>query len=245
MPIHNMTEKIDIQKNSPPVGYNPIAAIRGAMFHEICVPFNGVPVWCYVTCLNAIQIQSCGDISCLCFDDKKIKNEKQDIIELIKVKNAQEALVKLTMVKPSFDKVMGMITESNFLISEKKAELEKIKKEIQAAEIKDKRKLQKKVEQIEYYLGFLLPDDTMSFLTAWALGVSITDIKKVSRDILLNAAIMANHFKNNATDHITGVFTDFQKTDINKHALCIYNQFLEDKRKEKKLQKQGYAWKGK
>ena len=125
-----MNQKIDIKKNGPPIGYNPIAEIRGAMFHEICVPFNNVPVWCYVTCLNAIQIQSCGDISCLYFSEKE--NIKPDIIELIKVKNAQEALVKLTLVKPSFDEVIGMITETNFLISKNKEALEKINNEIKS-----------------------------------------------------------------------------------------------------------------
>lgn len=296
-----MNSKIDIQRNSHPVGYNPIAEIRGAMFHEICVPFNNVPVWCYVTCLNAIQIQSCGNISCLYFGDDEIKinkskllikeieielkilfeklknknlselnklniekniieteikltNEKENhynlsksnIIELIEKKNAQETLVKLTLVKPSFDEIIGMITETNFLISEKKQALEKINNEIKSVrKNSDRKKLEKKAEQIEFYLGFLLPDDTMSFLTAWALGVEITDIKKLSRDILLDAAIMAANGKDNPCDHITGIFTDFQREDINKHGWHLYNQFIEDKKREERLKKNGYVWKGK
>lgn len=234
-------EKIDIQKNSPPVGYNPIAEIRRAMFHEICTPFQGTPVWCYVTCLNSIQIQSCGDISCLCFDEK---GKKPDLIECIKIKNIQENLVKLTLVKPSFDEIISMITKENFIISEKKKMLEKINEEINSANFSnsEKRKLQKKAEEIEFHIGFLLPDDTMSFLTSWALGIEITDIKKITRDILLDAAIMAVNGKNNPSDHISGVFTDFQKEDINKHGWYLYKQYLEDKRREEKLRKNHYNW---
>jgi hypothetical protein len=237
--------EIDVKNNKPPEGYNPIHVIRGAMFHEICVPFNNSPVWCYVTCLNSIQIQSAGDISCLCFNDEK-KSEKYDIIEVIKRKNVQENLVKLVLVKPTFDEIIGMIIDENFIISEKIKALEKIKNEIKTAQLNnsERKKLQRKIEKIEFHIGFLLPDDTMSFLTSWALGIEITDIKKLSRDILLDAAIMAANGKDNPSDHITGVFTDFQREDINKHAWYIYKEYIDDKERESKLKKSKYRWYG-
>jgi len=245
-----MNEKIDVKLNPPPVGYNPIAAIRGAMFHEICVPFNShigsnAPIWCYVTCLNMIQIKSCGDISCLYLPQEDKTEKEPDILDVINRKNAQEELVKLTLVRPSFDEIIGMVTETNFLISEKQKELNEINQKIKKVKpAKKKKELQIQADKIEYYLGFLLPDDTMSFLTAWALGVEITDIKKMSRDILLDAAIMAVNGKDNPTDHITGVFTDFQKEDINKHAWFIYKQFADDKKREKNLKDSKYKWIG-
>jgi len=82
----------------------------------------------------------------------------------------------------------------------------------------------------------------MSFITAWALGVEITDIKKVSRELLLEAALMAKHYGNNTSDHISGVFTDFQKEDINRHGLFLYNEFMANKRREQQLQKKKYKW---
>lgn len=239
-------EKIIVENNKPPEGYNPIAEIRGALFHNITVPFNGAPIWCYVTCLNMIQIKSCGNLSCL-YLPKEESEEKKDfsLIEMIEIKNAQEALVKLTLVKPSFDEIIGMITNENFLISEKRRELEKINEEIKNLPSgKQKKELEKMAEKIEFYLGFLLPDDTMAFLTAWALGVEITDVKKLNRSILLDAAIMASNGRDNPTDHLSGVFTDFQKDDINRNAWYIYNQFIEDKKREKELNKNGYKWYG-
>lgn len=240
-----MCDKIEVKENAPPVGYNPISEIRGALFHNITVPFNGTPIWCYVTSLNMIQIKSCGDLSCLYLPKKNETNKEPDMLEIIELKNAQEALVKLTLIRPNFDEIIGMITETNFLISEKKAELNKINEEIKKLKPgKQKRELEKQAEKIEFYLGFLLPDDAMAFLTSWALGVEITDIKKLTRKILLDAAIMAANGKDNPTDHLSGIFTDFQKDDINRNAWYIYNQFLDDKKRETDLKNNKYKWYG-
>lgn len=241
-----MSEKIEVKNFKPPVGYNPIEEIRGALFHWITVPFNGCPIFCKVTCLNMIQIKSCGNISCLYLPEKENEEKKElSLLDMIEIKNAQEALVKLTLISPSFDEIVGMVTETNFLISEKREQLNKINEEIKKLPPgKQKKGLEKEAEKIEFYLGFLLPDDTMAFLTSWALGVEITDIKKLSRSLLLDAAIMAANGKNNPTDHISGVFTDFQKDDINRHAWSIYNQFIEDKKREQGLKKSGYRWYG-
>lgn len=239
-----MTEnKIDIKDNGPPVGYNPIAEIRRAMFHEIVVPFAGMPIWCLLTCLNYVQLRSCGDISCLYFPKKGKEEKEPDILEIIERKNAQEAVCKLSMIRPSYDEVIGIITETDFRISEKQKALEKINEQIKSMPASsEKRKLEKMAEQIEYQIGFLLPDDAMSFITSWALGIEITDIKKLSRDILLDASIMASNGHDNPTDHITGVFTDFQREDINKHAWFIYGEYVEDKKREERLKKNGYQW---
>jgi hypothetical protein len=82
-------------------------------------------------------------------------------------------------------------------------------------------------------LGFLLPDDFMATITAWAMGVDRTDIKKITRDILLEAALLAKNGGDNPSDHITGTFTDFQREDINKNAWIIYNEYQEEKKIEK------------
>lgn len=239
------TKKIDIKNNKPPIGYNPIEVIRGALYHEICVPFNATPVWCMLKCLSFLELKSCGDISCLY--TQKEKNEPS-ILDLIKFKNAQEAICKLAFVRPSFDTIISEILKVDFRISEKRKVLEKIENDIKnnkALSNSEKKELQKKADQIEFQIGFLLPDDTMSFVTAWALGVEITDIKKLSRNIILNAALMAKHYGNNTTDHITGVFTDFQKEDIDSHGLVLYNEFIKDKKREMELKKNNYKWEGK
>jgi len=238
-------ENIDIKQNSPPQGYNPLEVILGALYHEICVPFKKTPVWCLLKTLSYMELKSGGNISCLYLPRENEEKKELSIDEIIETKNAQEAICKLAFVRPSYDQIISEITKTDFLISEKKEELKKINEKIKLLKGAEKRKAEKKSLQIEYQIGFLLPDDTMSFVTAWALGVAVTDIKKVSRGILLDAALMAKHYGNNTSDHITGVFTDFQKEDINKHGIILYNEFMEAKRREEKLKKQNYKWSGK
>jgi len=238
-------EKIDIKQNSPPQGYNPLEVILGALYHEICVPFKKMPVWCLLKTLSYMELKSCGNISCLYLPKEKEEKKELSIIEIIETKNAQEAICKLAFVRPSYDQIISEITKTDFQISEKKEELKKINEKIKLLKGSEKEKAKKKSLQIEYQIGFLLPNDAMAFVTAWALGVEVTDIKKVSRGILLDAALMAKHYGNNTSDHITGVFTDFQKEDINKHGIILYNEFMEAKRREEKLKKQNYKWSGK
>ena len=43
---------------------------------------------------------------------------------------------------------------------------------------------------------------------------------------------------------MTGVFTDIQRDDINKCAWIVFNEFQEDKRREKDLNKSNFKWIG-
>ena len=53
---------------------------------------------------------------------------------------------------------------------------------------------------------------------------------------------MAYNKKCLATDLISGVFTDFQKINLNKNAEYLLSQYMEDKKREKQLKKNNYKW---
>ena len=57
--------------------------------------------------------------------------------------------------------------------------------------------------------------------------------------MLFHAAIKAVNGHNNPSDHISGIFTDFHKDDINNYAWIIYNEYQEQKRQEKEARKKG------
>jgi hypothetical protein len=84
-----------------PVGYNPLERIRGGFYHLVQVPFNGVSVWCELRCLNASQIEACGNIS-------SITGEKRELSwqEIIQIRNIQENLAKAVLNKPTFDRII-------------------------------------------------------------------------------------------------------------------------------------------
>ena len=62
--------------------------------------------------------------------------------------------------------------------------------------------------------------------------------------MLLEAAILATNGKDNPADHLTGVYTDIQRDDINKCAWIVYSEYHEEKELERSRNKLGMKWIG-
>lgn len=241
-------EKIK-QVFSPPVGYNPIAEIRGAMFHWLLVPFfadrGGKKVWCYCRCLNATQLKACGNIMSLIIpDEKKKESTKEDLIELY---NAMEKVCSAVLVFPTFDEIIKDITGQDPRIEEKRKQLAELEKELDSdrkINTTEKIEIQKSIDKLNQEIGFLLPDDAMGFLTGWALGTDITDINKVTREMLLEAAHLARASSKAPHEYLSGVFTDKHMEEIDIKAWSLLSEFDEDKKREIALSKKGRVIRG-
>ncbi|MCL2805274.1 MAG: hypothetical protein FWD26_04985 [Treponema sp.] len=217
-----------------PQGYNPLEIIRGAMFHLVPVPFNGTPVWCELRCLNATQILALGNFSNI---DRKETDSMPSRQQLIELRNYQEKLIRAVMNKPVFDEIAALVGIYDFVIKDKRKELEEIIENVkQHGESWSKQQqleVKKQIDDLELFMGFILPEDTFGFLTAWAHGNDISDIKKISDDQLLEAAILAENGKDNPHDHIRGVFTDHNMRDIDIRAWALFEDYKNKKSIEK------------
>ena len=217
-----------------PQGYLPLEVIRGALFHWVPVPFNGTPVWCELRCLNASQILSLGNYSNIEVQDGK-KPTKQQIIEL---RNYQEKLIRAVMNKPTFDEVAGLVGEHDFVIREKRKEIEELNKaDTTGWTAKQKVDFQSELINLELFVGYLLPEDAFGFLSSWANGNDISDIKKLGDDQLLEAAVLAENGKDNPHDHIKGVFTDHNQRDIDIRAWFVYGEDRKKKALERRIKR--------
>jgi len=220
------------------IGYNPLEKIRGALFHWVAVPFNGVDIFCQLRCPNQTQIEQCGNISNIVEDKLKDENnvKKLDYDEIIEIRNYQENLCKLVFNIPTFDNIASLMS-SDFVISEKRKQLTAI--ETRYAENKndmtesERKIIETQIKTLDLQLGFILPDDTMAFVTKWAMGNDVSDIKKINRETFLRAAILAQINHKAPTDYISGVFTDYNKSEIDSYALSVYNDYQKDKQIEK------------
>jgi len=212
-------------KPALPQGYNPLEIIRGAMFHLVPVPFNGTPVWCELRCLNATQMLALGNYSNI---DLKANNGKPTRQMIIDLRNYQERLIRAVMNKPLYDEIASLVGENDFVIKDKRKELEELKELVrQHGESWPKQQqmdVKKRLDDLELFMGFILPEDTFGFLTAWANGNDISDIKKLSDNQLLEAAILAENGKDNPHDHIRGVFTDHNMRDIDVRAWALFEE---------------------
>jgi hypothetical protein len=233
-----------LKMSNPEPGYNPIEKIRGAHLHWIVAPFNGVEILVQVRCLNFTQLRACGNMSLLEISTEP--KEQLSTADIIEIKNQQEELMKQTLVYPTFDGIIETITEADVVIQRDRKELQELRDLLETCPAKDPKRIQleKVIDNLELSLGFLLPDDFAAAITSWAMGIDRTDIKKLTREILLEAAIMAAQGNDNPADHITGVFTDFQREDINKNAWIIYAEYRKEKEIEEKHDKSGFRWIG-
>ena len=225
-----------------PIGYNPIEHIRGALFHWVAVPFNGIDIWCELRCPNGVQLQSCGDYTNIVGDGEPEKYTNEQILNL---RNIQENISKLVLNRPAYDEIAKLVDRDDFVISDKRKKLDDLERrfdENKNSMLEDERlTIETEIESLKMEIGYFLPFDTMTFLTNWANGNDVADIKKITKEKYLQAASLARASNKAPTDYLSGVFTDFNKSEIDAHAFTVLEEFL----KEKELvANASHVWKG-
>ena len=217
----------------PPVGYNPLEAIRGGLFHWVAVPFNGADVFCQLRCPNATQIEQCGDIGSI--TDGADGDGTYDYDEIIRLRNYQERLCELVFNVPAFDDIATLVGERDFVMSRKRRELAEISRELKAGGMSREERAagEARVKTLELELGFVLPDDTMTFVTRWAMGNDVSDVKKITRETFIRAAALAQAHNKAPSDYISGVFTDHNRAEIDAHAAVVYADYRRDRQAER------------
>jgi len=216
---------------SPPQGYNSLEVIRGGMYHWVYVPINNTFAWMQLRTSNATQLEACGTVT-LIESLGKLKEATPD--EMIDMRNKMEELCKVTMNNPTFDEFVKMVTASDIVHSNMRLELDRIKSiDFNGMSATEKDYLDTEIKKKELQLAFLLPENTFDFIVRWAIGADVSDIKKVSREKLLESAILAANGHDSPHNHISGCFTDRDPSDLDKAAWSIYNEHMENKRIEK------------
>jgi hypothetical protein len=206
-----------------PKTYAALPEIRRGMYRYVYVPFGDAHVWMELRGLNASQIQECGDLALIEVVAKKGKATRAEAIDL---RNIQESLARAVMNSPTYAEFEKLIYGHDNVIRERRKELADIKEQL-----KDNpalaREFKAEVESLEMFLGYILPENTLLFLTQWALGTDISDVKKLTADRLLEAAILAKRGNDNPHDHITGILTDRDMGEIDRAAWYLYAEKYE------------------
>ena len=207
------------------------AAIRPA----VMVPFNGTLVPVLIRELTYAQVRACGDFSLIeTFSDKVRQKKTQSISQMVDYAEMQYTLLKEALVSPTYDEIVGLTG-----ITVDHEELDRLKGLVKELPIGPKRdKLSKELDTVRMNSEFILPSDFVSYIISYSLNIDKTDIKKVSEEMLFEAAILANNNKNAPSDNLPGLFSDFNKVDINKRAWIIFSQ------RQKELKENGKRRRG-
>jgi hypothetical protein len=175
--------------------------------------------------LTQAQILTCGDFSLIeTFQDKIWKQKgKPKIGEIIAFAERNHAIVKAALVSPTYAQIFEIIG-SDFLVEERKKELAEMRKKlIQTPRGPERNALEEEIDTLRIWCDLILPEDFMSFVVAFSLGIDESDIKLVSEEMLINAAMLAERGHDNPSDHICadGRFSPFNKYDIDRRAWIL------------------------
>lgn len=200
--------------------------IEAGAHPAVCAPFYGKSVIIIARRLTAAQIRSCGEFSLIetvqDLINKKVIKNKTNFTQMNEYAELQHNIIKLSMVNPTYDEILGVITKGIDPIED---QLKNIRGQLWAAtDGEEKQKLAEEFNMLELQAKYILPADFIGFMFSYAVGVDQSDIELVTEDMLYEAAIMALNGHDNPSDHLSGNFSDFNKEDINKRAWILYHQ---------------------
>lgn len=199
--------------------------IHDAQFPIVTLPFFGTPVQVQLRELTQAQIYAAGgiDLSLIeTFQDKIRLKKKPTIDEIVQYSEIMHAIARKALYKPTYDQIFETISEG-LDTAKLKADLHALHEQLATLPNgPEAEALDKEITRMNIRINLLLPDDFLSGVTTYSLGVDKSDIKDVSEEMLYNAALTAKHGGDNPADHLKGRFTDFMREDINRRAWSIY-----------------------
>lgn len=201
--------------------------MEASLYPAICAPFNGRKIWIIARELNFVQIKSCGDFSLIetIQDNINNKDKKPTLDDMVKYSEIQHNVVKESLLNPKYDDIIKMILKYDDIDLQKQLNniqrlFDKLPDKIENK--KEKNELKEKYALLELKYRYILPADFLGFVFSFALKIDSSDIKKVSEEMLYNAAIKAKLGNDNPADHLTGDFTKFNIEDINERGWDVY-----------------------
>jgi hypothetical protein len=188
----------------------------------IFVPWNGENIPVRVRELSDLQIQAIGQFSLIEMNAGPKCTSWESVASLAVMQNE---ITRAALVCPTYDEIFKIIGE-NDLTDRMRAKYLEIQKElIKLPRGPEKSALQNRAEALRLLFEAVLPNDFLAAVTGWVTGVERTDIKLVTKDILLNAAILQRKYGGRASDYCTGNLSDFNKRDIDTQALIVFAEF--------------------
>jgi hypothetical protein len=201
-------------------GYHPLPEIMGALYEWLLVPFRGAEILVEVRYPRSTQLPDVDKLFSVLNQQKQGKQlSRQDMIDVM---NIQEECCKAVLNRPVFEELSKAIWGKDQALEYNRRVLEELRARLK--DVKgdtDRRGLQIEIDRAELFIGYILPDDTMITLTNIALGVDVSDIRKLTKDKLLVAYNKARLYKGRPSDFIPGIFTDIDRQNIDDYATVL------------------------
>jgi hypothetical protein len=200
-------------------GYHPLPEIMGELYAWVFVPFRGAEILVEIRYPRSTQLPEVDKLYGII--DQQKKEAKLTRQQMIDVMNIQEECCKAVLNRPTFEELEQTIYGKDKVLESRKKCLEDMRSKLKLVYGYEKQELQTEIDKTELFTGYILPDDTMVALTNIALGVDISDIKKLSKEKLLAAYSKARLYNQRPSDFIPGIFTDGDRQNIDNYATLL------------------------
>ena len=201
-------------------GYHPLPEIMGALYEWLLIPFRGTEILVEVRYPRSTQLPDIDKLFLVIEEQKKgHKLTRQEVIDVI---NIQERCCEAVLNRPTFAELSKTIHEKDNVLSNNKKAFEEIDDKLK--DVKNeatRRELRLERDRLELFCGYILPDDTMVALTNVAIGADISDIKKLTKEILIVAYNKARLYSGKPSDFVSGLFTDGDRQNIDDYATWL------------------------
>jgi hypothetical protein len=214
-------------------GYHPLPEIMGCLYEWVFVPFRGAQILVEVRYPRLSQLPQVDKLYNVIERQKKAKETKLTRQEMIDVMNIQEDCCKAVLNRPTFEELELAIYSKDRVLEERKKRLEEMCEKLKLVNGREKQELQMEIDRLELFIGYILPDDTTVALTDIALGMDISDIRKMTKEKLLAAYTKARLYNQKPSDFIPGIFTDGDRENIDNYATVLGSEEEIRRSKEK------------
>jgi hypothetical protein len=193
----------------------------------ISVDWKGTPVLVKVRELSDLQIQAIGNFSLINLDTDNSAPSK-DWRAIVNTLEIQHNIIKAALVSPTYTQIFQLAQAGDFA-KEANERFIDIQKDLNKLERGPERSdLEQKAASLRVLFDLVLPNDFTASITEYILGSKRTEIGLVTKDILLNAAILQKKSGGRPSDYCHGLLSDFNKRDIDTRAYMIYSDFEEE-----------------
>jgi len=200
-------------------GYHPLPEIMGKLYSWVFIPFRGAEILVEVRFPRSTQLPDVDKLYGIINQKKeKIKLTRQQMIDVM---NIQEECCKAVLNRPTFEELEKAIYGKDRVLENRKKQLEEMRQKLKAVNGYEKQELQREIDNVEIFTGYILPDDTMVALTNIALGIGVSDIENMTKEKLLAAYSKARLYNQKPSDFIPGIFTDGDRENINNYATVL------------------------
>lgn len=207
-----------------PLGYNPLPVIVDACFEWLAVPFNGTRIFVQVRYPRGVELFAHQkNWTQIIMDGAKQDFTELSVDEICEYMNALEETAKIVLNAPTYAEFEKEIFGKDRYLDEQRTRLVDFEEQLDNIDDATVRfELLRHIQLVKMRLGYALPLDTMMTLSAIANGTNVTDIRKITEDILLDAYQKHRLFGGSPADYVPcGTYTVKQKSDIERCALAV------------------------